>query len=152
MFKKISVIVFLLILSLSLQVAADSARIGTSVTIIEPVQKLETRRAISFESDLANTDINADQSIMEIENAGETVISSNLPWEIYAEVPKLSGAEVYVKSNLSQNWVKVEENKPVLKNRSLDRANLAWDIKVVADTGVKIKPFELAFKIAWPRN
>jgi hypothetical protein len=152
MLKKISVIVLFLVLSLSLQVAADSARVGTSVTIIEPTQELETRRAVSFESEFANTNIDADQNVMEIENAGETVISSNLPWEIYAEVPEFSGAEVYVRSNLSQNWVKVEENQPVLTNRSLDRANLSWDIKVVADAGVEVKPFEVAFKIDWPKN
>lgn len=152
MLKKISVLVLLLVLSLSLQVAADNTRIGTSVTIIEPNQELETKRAVSFESEFADININADQSIMEIKNAGETVISSNLPWEIYAEVPEFSGAEVYVKSNLSQSWVRVEDNQPVLTNRSLDRANLSWDIKVIADSGVKVKPFEVAFKIDWPKN
>lgn len=152
MFKKISVIVLLLVLSLSVQVAADSARIGTSVTIIEPAQELETKRAVSFESEFANKNIDADQNVMEIENAGETVISSNLPWEIYAEIPEISGAEVYVKSNLSQNWVRVEGNQAVLTNRTLDRANLSWDIKVVAAAGVEVKPFEVNFKIDWPKN
>lgn len=152
MFKKISVIVLLLVLSLSLQVAADSARVGISVSIIEPTQNLETSRAVSFESEFAKKDVNTDEIVMEIDDAGHTVISSNLPWEIYADVPELIGAEVYVKSNLNNNWVKVNQNRPVLINNTLDRANLSWDIKVVADAGVEVKPFDVDFKIDWQRN
>lgn len=152
MFKKISVIVLLLVLSLSLQVAADSASVGISVSIIEPTQNLETSRAVSFESEFAKKDVNTDEIVMEIDDAGHTVISSNLPWEIYADVPELIGAEVYVKSNLNNNWVKVNQNRPVLINNTLDRANLSWDIKVVADAGVEVKPFDVDFKIDWQRN
>lgn len=152
MFKKISLIVLLLVLSLSLQVAADSARIGTAVTIIEPAQELETRRAVNFEGEFAERNTNTDQVIMEIADAGSTVISSNLPWEIYADVPELAGVEVYLKSSMNDNWVKVNQNRPVLANNTLDRASLSWDIKVVADAGVEVKPFDVNFKLDWPKN
>ncbi|SIQ43040.1 hypothetical protein [Halanaerobium kushneri] len=152
MLKKISLIVLFLVLSLSLQVAADSARVGMSVTIIEPTQKLETRRAVNFESEFANKNIDADQKVMKIEAAGETVISSNLPWEIYAETPELNGVDVYVRNNLNKNWVKVSQSRPVLTNRTLDRANLTWDVKVVAAVDKEVKPFAVDFKIDWPKN
>ncbi|RCW60858.1 hypothetical protein [Halanaerobium sp. ST460_2HS_T2] len=152
MLKKISLIVLFLVLSLSLQVAADSARVGMSVTIIEPTQKLETRRAVNFESEFANKNIDADQKVMKIEAAGETVISSNLPWEIYAETPELNGVDVYVRNNLNKNWVKVSQSRPVLTNRTLDRANLTWDVKVVAAADKEVKPFAVDFKIDWPKN
>lgn len=152
MFKKITVIVLLLVLSLSLQVAADSARVGVFVSIIEPTQELETGRAVSFESEFADKNINADQVVMEVNDAGSTFISSNLPWKIYADVPELNGAEVYVKSNLNNDWVKVVQNRPVLLNNTLDRANLNWDIKVVADAGVEVKAFDVNFKLDWQKN
>ena len=150
-------IIFLLIFAFGIQVAeadSDTANVRVSVSIIEPDQDLNYSQPLSFEYNDEKTYKSSENNKITIEyiNAGCTVINSNLPWEIYADVPELRGAEVYIKSDMNNKWVKVDQNRPVLVNNTIDRANLSWDIKVVADAGVEVKPFDVNFKLDWQKN
>jgi len=80
-------------------------------------------------------------------------ISSNLPWQLNANIPELQGVEIYLKSNLNKKWVKLNSrNQVVLTHQRLDKANLSWDVKVVADSNIKIQPFKINFNLDWQKT
>jgi len=142
-----------MLLMLSTQVVNGNSRTNIEVgaTIIEPEQELFISKPITFKAQKIKNTIGSNNKI--ISEAGKMTISSNLPWQLNANIPELQGVEIYLKSNLNKKWVKLNSrNQVVLTHQRLDKANLSWDVKVVADSNIKIQPFKINFNLDWQKT
>ncbi|MBS3812060.1 MAG: hypothetical protein KGY44_09475 [Halanaerobiales bacterium] len=150
-------IIFLLIFAFGIQVAeadSDTANVRVSVSIIEPDQDLNYSQPLSFEYNDEKTYTSSENNKITIEyiNAGCTVINSNLPWEIYAEVPEFENADVYVKNDRDNEWVKVYRDRPVIDSFIKGQTTLNWDIKVVTNDVSELRSFDVEFRLDWQKN
>jgi len=146
-------LITLMLLMLSTQVVNGNSRTNIEVgaTIIEPEQELFISKPITFKAQKIKNTIGSNNKI--ISEAGKMTISSNLPWQLNANIPELQGVEIYLKSNLNKKWVKLNSrNQVVLTHQRLDKANLSWDVKVVADSNIKIQPFKINFNLDWQKT
>ena len=150
-------IILLLIFAFGIQVAeadSDTANVRVSVSIIEPDQDLNYSQTLSFEynDEQTYTSLENDKFVKEYINAGCTVINSNLPWELYADVPEFEDADVYVKNDRDNEWVKIYRDRPVIDSFIKGQTILNWDIKVVTNDVSELRSFDVGFRLDWQKN
>jgi len=146
-----------LIFAFGIQVAeadSDTANVRVSVSIIEPDQDLNYSQTLSFEynDEQTYTSLENDKFVKEYINAGCTVINSNLPWELYADVPEFEDADVYVKNDRDNEWVKIYRDRPVIDSFIKGQTILNWDIKVVTNDVSELRSFDVGFRLDWQKN
>lgn len=142
-----------MLLMLSTQVVNGNSQtnIRIGATIIEPEQELFISKPITFKAQKIKNIIGSNNKT--ISEAGKMTISSNLPWQLNANIPELQGVDVYLKSNLNRKWIKLNSrDQVVLTHQRLDKANLSWDVKIVADRNIKIQPFKINFDLDWQKT
>ena len=146
-------LIALMLLMLSTQVVNGNSQtnIRIGATIIEPEQELFISKPITFKAQKIKNIIGSNNKT--ISEAGKMTISSNLPWQLNANIPELQGVDVYLKSNLNRKWIKLNSrDQVVLTHQRLDKANLSWDVKIVADRNIKIQPFKINFDLDWQKT
>jgi len=150
----IILLVALFVFCLNIQIVEgggqDSATFNITVTVLEaPFLELEYRDSNEFESSSAVVKENDNSLIMKIYEVGTTLISTNIPWKLFAEPVECGDEEIYIRISDENNigWIPVND-EPVLVSGATGEFELSWDIKVVKEGIDKDQPFELVYNLA----